>query len=173
MADHNHFHSLVSLAECKTMLGIDDAIEEYCMRCLLYKRVKEWFTDCGGWTVPLKEYPVREILTVIKEQRAESKEQRVVNSDLCYYSCIPVAGGLENIPFVLRITPTRTNQHIETIFVKYIAGYRVNEVPPDLKEACLELVAWKYARQKGEGRDNSKMPKRVKELLEPYRRRVI
>jgi hypothetical protein len=67
------FHSLVTLAEAKAFLGTDDredslvgfllvasayAIEEYCMRRLLRKRVKEWFVDTVETVFPLREYPV-------------------------------------------------------------------------------------------------------------------
>jgi hypothetical protein len=141
MADHNHFHSLVSLADCKTILGIDDredafcefllvsstyAIEEYCMRRLLYKRVKEWHTDCTALTLPLKEYPVREILIV------ESRNNNTPTASAIpeYYTVVPETGSFENVPFLLHITPTHTINRNETIFIKYLAGYKTSEVPP-------------------------------------------
>ncbi|GHU45243.1 hypothetical protein FACS1894190_17330 [Spirochaetia bacterium] len=216
MADHNHFHSLVSLADCKTILGIDDredafaefllvsssyAIEEYCMRRLLHKRVKEWHTNYTDLTISLKEYPVREIFVV------ETRNNKTATATPEYYKLMPETGSLENIPFLLRIspsvlfckkmvytcatqdaalrvTPTHRKYNNETIFIKYIAGYKTSEMPPSLKDACIELVAWKYARHKGkklgvtpnnktEVSLENKMPEHVKELLEPYRRKTI
>ncbi|GHU45669.1 hypothetical protein FACS1894190_17820 [Spirochaetia bacterium] len=190
--DHNHFHSLVSLADCKTILGIDDredaftefllvsstyTIEEYCMRRLLHKRVKEWHTNYTDWTIPLKEYPVREIFVVETRTNTSTTTPE-------YYKLMPETGSLENIPFLLHIAPTHKQNRNETIFIKYIAGYKTSEVPPSLKDACIELVAWKYARHKGkklgvtpsnktDGSLENKTPEHVKELLEPYRRKTI
>ncbi|MDR2649080.1 MAG: hypothetical protein LBB94_05110, partial [Clostridiales bacterium] len=70
------FHSLVPLAEARAFLGTDDredslagfllvssayAIEEYCMRRLLRKRIKECFVDTVETVFTLREYPVSEV----------------------------------------------------------------------------------------------------------------
>jgi uncharacterized phiE125 gp8 family phage protein len=59
--------------------------------------------------------------------------------------------------------------------VVYCAGYKIFDVPPDLKKACLELAAWNYKRHKNINSDNSdgSMPLGVCDLLEPYRRKTI
>jgi hypothetical protein len=63
--------------------------------------------------------------------------------------------------------------------------YKLNEIPEDLKSACIELVAWNYGRYKNKkigvvdnkkSKDSSfeiSMPENVKELLEYYRRKTI
>jgi hypothetical protein len=65
------------------------------------------------------------------------------------------------------------------------AGFRVKEMPEDIKAACVELVAWNYGRLKdrkigviGSGKNNCEhyeraMPENVKMLLEPWKRRVV
>ncbi|MDR1148974.1 MAG: hypothetical protein LBK66_10120 [Spirochaetaceae bacterium] len=182
------FHSLVTLAEAKAFLGTDDredslvgfllaastyAIEEYCMRRLLRKRVKESFIDTVETVFTLREYPVAAVSAVGVADRRGGIEPAL-------YGLSPEAGGCENYPFTLRLlsTPCRAR----SVFVKYIAGYSMAKVPPDLKEACLELAAWKLQRHnmrfagiadnKGGG-DENKMPECVKELLEAYRRKVL
>jgi uncharacterized phiE125 gp8 family phage protein len=183
------FHSLLSMAEAKSLLGTDDredslvdfllaastyAIEEYCMRRLLRKRVKEWFVNSSETVFTLREYPVAEVSAVgVADGRG--------GIEPVLYGLLPEAGVCENYPFTLRLlsTPSRAR----SVFVKYIAGYSMAGVPPDLKEACFELTAWKLQRHnmrfagiadnKGAAAFESKMPERVKELLEPYRRRTL
>jgi uncharacterized phiE125 gp8 family phage protein len=184
-------HSLVSLGEAKSLLGLDDredslvgfllvsstyAIEEYCMRRLLRKRIKERFVDTAEPVFPLREYPVAEVSAV------EGVNAYGASTPF-FYDLAPEAGSLSNIPHTLRIFPARGGCALKTVNVKYIAGWRVSDIPPDLKEACLELTAWKYARHnnrftytannKKEANFENKTPERVKELLEPYKRRVL
>jgi hypothetical protein len=74
------------------------------------------------------------------------------------------------------------------IKVRYMAGYSLGKVPPDLASACLELAAWSMSRYRGKrigltgnvrgsGKDGehleASMPENVRLLLEPYKRRVI
>jgi uncharacterized phiE125 gp8 family phage protein len=184
------FHSLVPLAEAKAFLGVDDrddsllgfllvsgayAVEEYCARRLLRKRVKEWFVDTADPVFPLREYPVREVSAAVI---ADGRGGLVPVP----YSLLP-DGGLLNVPYTLRVFPGCMAGRLKTVGVKYVAGWRVAEVPPDLKEACLELAAWKLARRNAAGPGVSRseppaglenrMPERVRELLEPYRRKMI
>jgi uncharacterized phiE125 gp8 family phage protein len=181
-------NSLVSVREFKGMYGVDDredslvefllvsstyAIEEYCMRRLLRKRIKERFEASGYLT--LREYPVREVLAV-----------DIIHADgsasPAYYDLSPEAGALVNVPHILRPLPPDYALRGKTISVKYIAGYSMKDVTPDLKEACFELTAWKYQRHtnrftfiagKKEAGFENKMPERVKELLSPYRRKTL
>ena len=70
----------------------------------------------------------------------------------------------------------------------YRAGYGCGEALADLAAACLELAAWNMARYRGRrigmtgnvqgsGKDGEhlegSMPENVRQLLEPYKRRVI
>jgi hypothetical protein len=70
----------------------------------------------------------------------------------------------------------------------YRAGYVLGNVPADLASACLELAAWNMTRYKGRrigmtgnvrgsGKDGehleASMPENVRQLLEPYRRKMI
>jgi uncharacterized phiE125 gp8 family phage protein len=182
------FHSLVTLAEARAFLGTDDradslvgfllvastyAIEEYCMRRLLRKRVKECFVNSPETVFTLREYPVADVSTV-------GIADGLGGIEPVLYGLSPEAGSCENYPFTLRLlaTPRRAR----SVFVKYIAGYSPADVPPDSNDACFELAAWKLQRHnmrlsgvvndKGGGFEN-KMPERVKELLEAYKRRVI
>jgi hypothetical protein len=84
-------HSLLSLAEFKAILGLDDredkmsrfclitatyAIEEHCKRRLFLKRHFECIEPYGDLLLPLREYPVREVLAVY----ALSREQGAMNN---------------------------------------------------------------------------------------------
>jgi hypothetical protein len=90
---------------------------------------------------------------------------------------------MANVPHILKIIPAKQVVRNRTIRVKYTAGWTANDAPPDLREACLELVIWKYGRHKEKrigtvvkqnGRQyESGMPERVKELLAPYKRKVL
>jgi uncharacterized phiE125 gp8 family phage protein len=181
-------HSLVSLAEAKEFLCVDDrddsllgfllvsgsyAIEEYCMRRLLRKRIKERFE--ASCYLTLREYPVAEVSAV------ELVDVYGASSPF-FYDLSPEAGTLANAPHILRPLLPDYVLSGRAVRVKYIAGWRVPDVPPDLKEACLELTAWKYQRHnmrlsgvagKGAAAFENRMPERVRELLEPYRRRVL
>jgi hypothetical protein len=72
-------HSLISLADFKAILGIDDredalsryclitttyTIEHYCKRQFLRRKLFEFFPFYGGYLFPLRDYPVWEILAV-------------------------------------------------------------------------------------------------------------
>jgi uncharacterized phiE125 gp8 family phage protein len=182
-------HSLVSVREFKRLSGADDredsllefllvsstySIEEYCIRRLLRKRIKESFVDTVETVFTLREYPVAAV-SAVEIQGAHGLAEPVL------YDLSPEAGSLSNIPHTLRIFPARGGAP-KTVNVKYIAGYSVTNVPPDLKEACFELAAWKYQRHnlrlsgvagKGALTLENKMPERVRELLEPYKLRVL
>jgi uncharacterized phiE125 gp8 family phage protein len=184
------FHSLVPLAEAKAFLGVDDrddsllgfllvsgayAIEEYCMRRLLRKRIKESFIDTVETVFTLREYPVRSV-------SAAGIADGYGGIIPAPYTLSP-DGALCNFPYTLRVFTANREAGRKSVSVKYIAGYLTADVPPDLKEACLELTAWKYQRHnnrfaytannKKEAGFENRMPEKVRELLEPYRRRTI
>jgi hypothetical protein len=198
--EHGNFHSLIPLADFKTILGLDDredalsrycliaatyTIEQYCKRRLLRKKRFEFFPFYGDYIFPLRDYPVREVLAVY--QTHALKEAVIVDPEL--YHTIPDCGGLEDIPFCLSVSPViRLVRDLSGLKVHYRAGYSTGKAPADLASACLELAAWNMSRYRGRrigmtgnvrgsGKDGEhleiSMPENVRQLLEPYRRRTI
>ena len=77
--DNETLHSLIPLADFKAILGIDDredpmsryclitatySIEQYCLQRLFLKKHFERIEVLGDLLLPLREYPVREVLAV-------------------------------------------------------------------------------------------------------------
>jgi hypothetical protein len=137
-------HALISLADFKAILGVDDredkiscfclitatfAIEQYCKRRLLRKKHTDYLTYTGEHIFSLREYPVRKVLTV-----------NAGNSliDPLHYYCLPDEGISEDIPFSLVLRPPLLLSREEmSIKVRYLAGYAPGKAPPDLASACL------------------------------------
>jgi hypothetical protein len=196
MEHGNSLHSLIPLADFKTILGVDDredalcrfvliastyTIEQYCKRRLLRKKQSEFFPFYGDYVFPLREYPAREILAV--HQTHTRKETTIVDLEL--YHTAPEIGAVEDIPFCLSVSPAvRLVRGLSGLRVLYRAGYATGRVPADLASACLELAAWNLSRYRGRrigvmgnGKGGEQletsMPENVKALLEPYRRKTI
>ena len=194
-------HILIPLDDFKAVLSIDDredklsrfclitatyAIEHYCMRRLLRKKHFEHIEFTGDLLLPLKEYPVRKIISVSSEQIAVSNEEQLLPE---FYRSVPDLGCDEDLPFSLALQIPKRYLGGKVVFrVHYTAGYDIGKVPPDLASACLELAAWNMNRYRGRrigmtgnvrggGKDGehfeSSMPMQVRQLLEPYKRRVI
>jgi hypothetical protein len=90
------------------------------------------------------------------------------------YFVSPSIGALAECPHYLHIYPTSRIDGIKKIIkVVYFAGYKMDEVPADLKNACYELAAWNYARNKKVISDDEGMPVNVREMLEPFKRKTI
>jgi hypothetical protein len=193
-------HSLIPMADFKTILGIDDredtlsryclvtatfTIEQCCKRRLIRKKHCETLTFYGDYVFPLREYPVREILAVCQIQGPQ--EPKILEDDL--YHTIPESGVDNDLPCCLSVSSALRLVRGQTVFrVHYRAGYGPGKAPPDLASACLELAAWNMARYRGRrigvtgnirgaGKDGehleSSMPENVRLLLEPYKRRMI
>jgi hypothetical protein len=95
----------------------------------------------------------------------------------------------EGLPHALRLSPALGRlPGLAAFKAVYRAGYRPGKAPADLASACLELAAWNMSRYRGRrigmtgnvrgnGKDGEHlevaMPENVKQLLEPYKRRVI
>jgi hypothetical protein len=166
-------------------------IEQYCKRRLLRKKRFEFLPFYGDYLFPLRDYPVREVLAVY--QTHVLREAIIVEPD--FYHTIPDCGEPENIPFCLSVSPAlRLVRELSGLKVYYRAGYVCGKVgdpygvPADLASACLELAAWNMSRYRGKrigmtgnvrgsGKDGehleASMPENVRQLLEPYRRRVL
>jgi len=193
-------HSLIPLAEFKTVLGLDDredalsryclvtaayTIEQYCMRRLIRKKHFEQIEFTGDLLIPLRDYPVVNVLVVYALFSFQHSE--IVEPE--FYRVIPDCGSGEDLPFSLSLSPAmRRYPGLAGVKAVYNAGYAIGKAPPDLGTACLELAAWNMSRYKGrrvgmtgsvrgQGRDGEHfemtMPENVKTLLEPYRRRMI
>jgi hypothetical protein len=210
MADENglqgSLHSLIPLANFKALLGVDDredtvsafclitatfTIEQYCKRLLLLKRHFERIEVSGDLFLPLREYPVRELLAVY------TLSSMATSGDLAepdFYRLIPdleaeTGEGPEDTVYSLSLSPALLRgRSLAAVKAAYLAGYGCGEVPADLASACLELAAWNMSRYRGRrigmtgnvrgsGKDGehleTSMPENVRFLLEPYRRRVI
>jgi hypothetical protein len=199
----NPLYTLIPLEDFKAIAGVDDrddkiarfclvtstfTIEQYCKRRLLRKNHFEKSEFYGDLVLPLREYPVGKILAAYL---ISNKAWGVGNVFLEpeFYRVVPDCGCGENLPFNLYLSPAVNNYpEIIATEIVYSAGYALGNMPPDLASACLELAAWNFNRYKGKrigmtgnirgaGKEGEHfemaMPENVKNLLEPYKRRVI
>jgi hypothetical protein len=190
-------YTLIPLDEFKALIGIDDredkisrfclvtstlTIEQYCKRKLLRKKQFEFLEYIGDLRLPLREYPVTEILAVYV-----MGNKGVLEPEL--YNVIPNYGLDLDIPFELSLSPALNRfTPFSAIKAVYWAGYPDGKVPADLAAACMELASWNLNRYRGKhigmtgnvrgsGKEEEhfemSMPENVRALLEPYRRKVI
>jgi hypothetical protein len=104
------------------------------------------------------------------------------------YYTLPDTGSGGDVPFFLAFRTGRLRYGEKVLKVRYTAGYAPGEVPADLQAACVELAAWNMSRYRGKrigltgpvrGRAGEgehlemSMPENVKQLLEPYKRKMI
>jgi hypothetical protein len=193
-------HTLVPLEDFKAILGLDDredaisryclitatyTIEEYCKRSFFIKKHFERIESNGDLFLPLREYPVREVLAFYVLYHTAGPE--LVEPE--FYSLCPEIQEQQDIPHELRLSPALGRLPGLTAFkAVYRAGYRPGKAPADLASACLELAAWNMARYRGRrigmtgnvrgsGKDGehfeTAMPENVRRLLEPYKRVLI
>jgi hypothetical protein len=205
-------YSLVSLGDFKALLGIDDredkisrfclvtatsTIEQYCRRRLVLKRHFERVGINADLVLPLREYPVREVIAVYALGGMAAAGELVGPE---FYQVIPELEGdtgewPEDMVYSLALSPAYgRGTPLAGVKAVYRAGYDCTEaevaygVPADLASACLELAAWNMSRYRGKrigitgavrgsGRDGehleSSMTENVRLLLEPYKRRTI
>ena len=193
-------HALIPLADFKTILGLDDredtlsryclitatyTIEQYCKRHLFMKKHFERIEFAGDLLLSLREYPVREVLAVYALYHTAGPEL----TEPEFYGLCPEIEERLDIPHTLRLSPALGQlPGLAAFKAVYRAGYRPGKAPADLASACLELAAWNMSRYRGrrigmtgnvrgKGQDGehleASMPENVKQLLEPYKRRVI
>lgn len=202
MATDPAVHSLVTFSECKIALGLDDrddnfmiflsiaatySAENLCLRRLLRKRHTEYFDSLGDTAFFLREYPVREIVSVHEDRAHRFPETSRIDPE--HYYCTPDPVDAEDLIMTLTLTPPYgIPRGRKSIKVVYTAGYSVEEVPPDIKQSVTEIIAWNQARYRsrrigatgtirGSGREAEGLELTIPEnallLLEPYRRRTI
>ena len=172
-------------------------IEQYCKRRLLRKKHFERIEYIGDLLLPLREYPVSQVLAVYligngewgvgNSEQVTDKKGEILEPD--FYSVIPECGTDEDIPFSLSLSRAiQRYSGISAIKVVYWAGYSKDYIPADLASACLELASWNMNRYRGRrvgmagnvrggGKEGEhfemSMPENVEALLEPYRRKTI
>jgi len=210
MSDENptsgdNLYSLIPIEDLKALMGVDDrddrlcrfcivtaslSIEEYCKRKFLLKQYHETFSLKDKLLVILKEYPVREIISIYCD-RVSSAGMVINNEGLieqAFYRPMIGNGYKEEIPFELLLSSSLKPYGLSFIKVTYSAGYEHDSVPSSLRAACLELASWNFNRYKGKRIGMSgnirgsgvqgehfelSIPENVKALIEPYRRKVI
>ena len=197
-------YTLIPIETFKSFMGVDDrddkivrfclvtsslTIEQYCMRKFLRKKYFECIEYNGDLILPLKEYPVKNILAAYS---INCEQLRMNNGELIepeFYRVIPDCGTEIDLPCAIELSPAlQRYRGLAAIKVIYWAGYKPYEIPADLSAACMELASWNFNRYKGRrvgmsgnirgsGKDGEhfemSMPENVKALLEPYRRKVI
>ena len=165
------------------------SIEQYCMRRLLRKKYFERIEYTGDLFLPLREYPVSKVLVVYvfgtkTLETPPSLAEEILEPE--FYEVVPDCGNGEDWPYSISLSPAlKRYRGFSAVKVVYWAGYSVGKVPADLASACLELASWNMARYRGRRigvtrnirgsgeHFEESMPEQVRQLLEPYRRKII
>ena len=135
-------YSLIPLDEFKALMGVDDrddktarfclvtatlTIEEYCKRKFLRKQYFDTILIINDYFVlPLREYPVREILLVSNENLG-MKNEGIIEPE--FYRPMIGNGYNEEMIFELLLSSSLKPYQLKAIKVNYIAGYVVNPHP--------------------------------------------
>ncbi|MDE1907446.1 MAG: phage head-tail connector protein [Rhodospirillales bacterium] len=181
--------SLCALADVKTYLGITDTnsdavltaliasasamIESYCNRIFAESSYTETRNGTGGAKLLLLNAPVTAVSSVTVDGYAVPAAPDAISPGYLFdQQVLYIRPGAYPGEFV---------RGIQNITVAYVAGY--STVPADVNQACVELIASKYAKRlridkKSEtlgtaqtiGFDLSDMPLSVKTALAAYRR---
>ena len=190
-------YTLIPLEDFKALMGVDDrderlarfclvtstlSIEQYCKRKLLRKKYFEKIDFTGDLLIPLREYPVSEVLAFYVFGNGEMLEPE-------FYSVVPDCGTDYDLPFAIELSLAfKYYKGLSAVKAVYWAGYPFDFVPSDLAAACMELAVWNFNRYKGKrvgmtgnilgaGKEGEhfewSMPENVRALLEPYRRKTI
>ena len=203
-AQDKSLYTLIPLEDFKAVLSVDDredklarfclvtatlTIEQYCKRKLLRKKYFEKIDFTGDLFVPLREYPVSEVLAVysLNNEQLTMSNGEMIEPE--FYRVIPDCGTDIDLPFAIELSLAfKYYKGMSAVKVVYWAGYAHNKVPSDLAAACLELASWNMSRYRGRrvgmtgnirgaGKEGEhfemSMPENVKLLLEPYKRKTI
>jgi hypothetical protein len=162
-------------------------IEQYCRRKFLRKKYFENSKLNNDLIIPLREYPVTEILAVFASNREMTgNKEKIIEPE--FYRPMIGNGFNEEMPFELLLSQSLKPYRYTTLKIIYWAGYKVGEVPADLAAACMELASWNMNRYRGKRIGMSgnirgagiqgehfelSIPENVRVLLEPYRRKTI
>lgn len=114
------------------VLGASAWIEQYCSRRFLAATYTERRDAWGGTSLMLANRPVVGVTSVLWGAPGQSPATLVFNTD--YYF---TEFGLQFL---------RAMRGRGSLLVTYTAGYSV--VPWDIKQCCIELVAWRYKESK-------------------------
>jgi hypothetical protein len=203
--DNGNLYTLIPLEDFKAVFGVDDredrlarfclvtaslTIEQYCKRKLLRKKYFETVEFSSDLVIPLREYPVSDILAVFLLMRNEElgiRNEQILESE--FYRPMIGCDFNEELPFSLLLSPSvKRFSCLLGVKVIYWGGYKNKSVPADLASACLELASWNMNRYRGRrvgmtgnirgvGKEGEhfemSIPENVKQLLEPYRRKTI
>jgi hypothetical protein len=190
--------NLVSWEHCKKLLEIDSKekafiellifsataeIETYTGRKLKQREIRELHDGCNQIDVILKQYPLKEVISLKVDSKRNYPEDTIINAD--YYTCfIPYADDdMESQSEIILAEGYRFPKGRNNIEIIYSAGYTEEEIPEDLKTAVTELVEWNYKRLKNRqiGEVNLKygqktqlettIPQHIEDLIEPYKRK--
>ena len=202
----NNLYTLMSFIVFKTLLGIDDredklatfslvtstfTIDQYCRRHLLRKKYFETIDFCGDLLLPLREYPVTDVLAAYAIRNEElgirNKNEEILERE--FYRLVPDCESNLDVPYSIELSPAlQRYRGLKLVKVVYWAGYGKDIIPDDLEAACFELASWNFNRYRGKRigmtgniKGNSKegehfemsMPENVRGLLEAYRRKTI
>ncbi len=200
-----NLYTLMPLVTFKGLLGIDDredklaafslvtstfTIEQFCRRRLLRKKYFETVEFSGDLLLPLREYPVTDVLAVFtsdnREQVTDNKGKILERE---FYRLIPDCESGLDVLYSIELSPALLRYRgLSAVKVVYWAGYGKDIIPDDLRAACMELAAWNFNRYrgkrigmtgniKGAGKEGEhfemSMPENVRTLLEPYKRKLI
>ena len=206
-----NLYTLMPLVVFMGLAGIDDregklaafslvtstfTIEQYCKRRLLRKKYFETVEFCGDLVLPLREYPVTDVLaaySVSREQLAVSSNKKKKDCgeliEREFYRLVPDCESGLDVPYSIELSPALLRcRGLKAVKVVFWAGYGREIIPDDLRAACFELALWNFNRYRGRRigmtgniKDNGKegehfemsMPENVKQLLEPYKRKLI
>ncbi|MCL2722428.1 MAG: hypothetical protein FWD47_13950 [Treponema sp.] len=186
-----NLYTLIPLDDFKALMGIDEredktarfclltatlTIEQYCKRKFLRKKYIETSKLNGDLLIPLREYPVTEILVVFASNKEAATNKEKIIEPIFYRPMIG-NGFNEEYPFELLLSTSLKPYCYTSFKVIYWAGYVVNShpcefttrsfceaktsakarktaasmppVPADLSSACMELAAWNMNRYRG------------------------
>jgi hypothetical protein len=196
----NHLYTLMPLGDFKEVFGIDDrddklarfclvtsthSIEQYCKRRLVRKRHIETAEFLDDWFLLLREYPVCKFHALLPVTGNKNNVEWI--NPECY-QIIPDCGTYNDVPYMVGLTPAVKRLNCKAFKAVYVAGYSVEKTPATLVLACMELAIWNFNRYKGRrvgmtgnikgaGKEGEhfemSMPENVKQLLEPYKRKLI
>lgn len=187
-----HIYDLTTVAAVKILTGAataDDAITQqhitnasffankHTGRILAKQTFTEYYDGDGSDILFLDNYPIVSITTVHQDSdRAFGSDTLIAATDYLTYADNRKLVGIG----------TRWFKDIQTIKVVYVAGYTIGSIPEDLVNAITMLVDFWFkefdAHRFGvtsTGTDTNRItyekniPKEIKEMLNPYVKRVV